>query len=93
MTNDEIKTLADLSKLHINESELDSLRSDFDGILNYIDVIQAVDVEQKTHYTTNLTKNMMREDDDVYEAGEFSEAILENAPHREGDSFKVKKVL
>ena len=37
--------------------------------------------------------NVMREDKDPHEAGLYTEKILEQAPAREGDYIKVKKIL
>jgi aspartyl-tRNA(Asn)/glutamyl-tRNA(Gln) amidotransferase subunit C len=93
MNKEEILKLAELARLNITDEEAEAYKKDFEGILNYIDTIKNVDIEADELYETNFTRNSMREDNDVYEAGSFSEAILAEAPHREGDYFKVRKVL
>ncbi len=94
MNKEDVLTLAELSRLEIPESDIESYVQDFEGIIGYINTISKVQVEEKDHYQTNLTSNILRDDEGkVYEAGIFSEDILEAAPHREGDYFKVKKVL
>ena len=93
MNKDDIIKLAELSRLEINDTEAESYRKDFEGILGYVDAISSVTVEGKDQYATNLTTNMMREDDEMYTPGSFSEDILHEAPSTEDGYFKVKKVL
>ena len=93
MDKEEILHLAELARLNITDEEAEGYKKDFEGILNYIDIIKSVDIEFDEFYETNLTRNSMREDEDVYSAGEFTEVLLAEAPQREGDYFKVKKVL
>jgi Asp-tRNA(Asn)/Glu-tRNA(Gln) amidotransferase C subunit len=40
-----------------------------------------------------LVRNVLREDANPHESATFTEAILKNAPSRQGDYFKVKKIL
>ena len=93
MDKEEILHLAELARLEITDEEAEAYRKDFDGILDYINMIKEVDIEGEDHYETNLTRNLMREDDDAYQAGQFTDDILAEAPNREGNYFKVKKVI
>lgn len=93
MNKEEILKLAELARLNITDIEAEGYKKDFEGILDYIDSIKSVEIELADHYETNLTRNTMRSDDDVYAAGEFSDVLLAEAPDVEGDYFKVKKVL
>jgi aspartyl-tRNA(Asn)/glutamyl-tRNA(Gln) amidotransferase subunit C len=93
MNKEEILKLAELARLDITDEEAEAYKKDFEGILNYIDTIKNVDIEADEFYETNFTRNSMRDDNDVYEAGSFTKDILAEAPNREGDYFKVKKVL
>ena len=93
MNKEEILKLAELARLNITDIEAEGYKKDFEGILDYIDSIKSVEIELADHYETNLTRNTMRNDDDVYAAGEFSDVLLAEAPDVEGDYFKVKKVL
>ena len=38
-------------------------------------------------------RNVMREDGPAHETGAYSEALLKEAPAREGDAVRVKKIL
>ena len=93
MNKEEILKLAELARLNITDAEAEGYKKDFDGILNYIDSIKSVDIELADHYETNLTRNMMRDDENVYIAGQFTDVLLAEAPDTEDGYFKVKKVL
>ncbi len=93
MDKEEILHLAELARLEITDEEAEAYKKDFEGILGYIDLIKNVDIEFDDFYETSSVQNAMREDDEVYEAGSFTEDLLAEAPHREGDYIKVKKVL
>lgn len=93
MNKKEILKLAELARLNITDVEAEGYKKDFEGILAYIDSIKSVDIELADHYKTNLTQNTLRNDDDSYIAGEFSEVLLAEAPDTKGDYLKVKKVL
>lgn len=93
MNIDDIKTLASLSRLELSQSEQESYVSDFDGILNYIDMLQEVSGVEMTGQSYNPITNVMREDDIAYAPGEFSEALLNEAPKTQDGFVKVKKIL
>ncbi len=90
--NDQIKKVANMSRLRIDEGELAGFAADFDAIINYIDQISSVDVGDISSFQSR-TKNVMREDDNAYEVGEFSDDILANAPDTKDGYIKVNKVL
>ncbi len=93
MNKEEILKLAELARINITEEEADGYKKDFEGILNYLNSIQSVDIEFSQFYETNLTKNSMRDDDKIYDSGSFTDVLLAEAPEIDGDYFKVKKVL
>lgn len=92
ITKEEIKHLADLARIEAPENELDRLTSQIDSILNYVGQInKAVSGEIKKE--AGDLRNIMRSDMVTVEPGEYTEAILANAPQKEGKYFKVKKIL
>lgn len=91
MTTEEIKKLADLSRLSLDESQIEAYRSDFEGILKYIDSLKDVRVsETEPHY---VSKNVTRDDTHPYEPGTFTKELLAAAPETDGNYIKVNKVL
>ena len=93
MDTKEILKLAELARLNITEVEAEAYKKDFEGILNYLDSIKEVNIDFDGIAQTNLTTNSMRDDEEFYTPGSFTEDILAEAPEREGDYIKVKKVL
>lgn len=93
MNIDEIKKLAELSRLTLSDEECESYIHDFKGILAYIDTIKQVPVGESEGSDSNVIKNVMREDTDPYTAGEFTTELLAAAPETEGNYIKVNKVL
>ena len=97
MKKEDIKHLANLSRLELSDEELEKYASQFDEILAYVDKIKELKEsgeESESAFTSfGVTKNIFREDDDVQEGGIHTEKILEEAPDKHEDFVKVKKFL
>lgn len=91
ITKEDIKNLASLSRIELAEEEADKMTSEIDSILGY--------VGQITQTTSDLEmvipnhKNILRDDVVTNAEGEYTEKILKNAPDRDGDHLRVKKIL
>lgn len=92
ITDDDVLKLALLSKLSLNDDQLKKFRDEIEEILNYIEQLQQVDTEglDPTNQVTGLT-NVMRDDEIADEVDK--EELLKNAPGREDDYIKVRRVL
>ena len=88
---DEIKNLARLARIDVADDELAGLAHDFDAILGYIDQIRELSAESVERTPEPIYG--IREDVVTYESGAQTDALLANAPAREGNFVKVKKVL
>ena len=93
MNKEEIQALAELARLELQEEDIIAYQKDFKGILDYISTINSVEVDSFDEQVRGDTVNMMREDDESYEPGEFTQILLDAAPQREGDYIKVAKIL
>jgi aspartyl-tRNA(Asn)/glutamyl-tRNA(Gln) amidotransferase subunit C len=91
ITKDDIKHLADLSRMEISESEMEKLTGEIDSILGYVGQIMNTNGDIKREVPA--LHNVMREDEPQNKSGEYTEAILKNAPSRDGNYLKVKKIL
>lgn len=91
ITPQDIKKLASLARMEIREDELSSFASQIDSILGFVSQI----TETTGDVVRNVGKlhNVMREDIPTNISGEYTEALLSNAPSREGNYLKVKKIL
>jgi aspartyl/glutamyl-tRNA(Asn/Gln) amidotransferase C subunit len=96
MNKAEVLKLATLARIEISDAEAESLSHEFEQILNYVGEVKKVSgvggVEEK-RMEDFVLRNVMRADENPHESGKFTEAILKEAPAREGDYIKVKKIL
>ena len=91
MNKDEVLKLAKLARIDIPESEAETLSHEFEAILKYVGEIKNAKLgDTKPDYAL---KNVLREDANPHEPGIYTEAILNEAPEREGNFLKVKKIL
>jgi aspartyl-tRNA(Asn)/glutamyl-tRNA(Gln) amidotransferase subunit C len=91
ITAEEIKHLADLARIEISSDEAEKMRGEMDAILDYVGQINATTGEVAR--VTPPLRNVMREDMPTNAPGEYTEKLLSNAPAREGNYVKVKKIL
>jgi len=92
LTLDEVRHVARLARLRLTEAELDQMREQLSSILEYMDMLQEVDVEgvPPTAQVTDVV-NVVRPDE--VRPSLSVEEVLAVAPRREGDYFKVKPVF
>ena len=87
-----VKRVASLARLHLEEGEDARLQAELNGILGWIEQLQAVDVSGVEPLAgAGGTAMPMR--DDVVTDGGRAEAVLANAPDRAGEFFSVPKVV
>lgn len=87
----DVENLAELAKLELTETEKAQLQKDMEGILDYVKVIQEVDVpEAPVEY---MKKNAWREDKLRGEKDFNSELITGQFPDAQDGFVKVKKIL
>ena len=91
ITNNDIQNLATLSRIEISEEEALSLNSEIDSILGYVSQIENMPVGNDLEISSQ--RNILRKDVITHETSQYTEDILSNAPRREGDFLKVKKIL
>lgn len=89
---DEVRHLAALSEIQLSDSELESLTTDIDNIVGYINQLDELDTDQvePTFQLTGL-QNVWR--DDKIEPQLSCEKLLNLAPDTEDNQVKVPKVL
>ena len=93
MNDKDIQKLADLSRLDLSSEEITSYTKDFEGILEYINILNSLTVSNENKINKDKNTNYLREDDESYTSGSFSEDLLNAASGREGDFIRVQKIL
>jgi len=88
----QVKKVAKLSRLDLSEAEIAEFTGQLSAILEYVEKMNQLDtskVEPLAHCLP--VSNVFREDFVKESLG--TEKTLANAPEREGDFFKVPKIL
>ncbi|MDO8529617.1 MAG: Asp-tRNA(Asn)/Glu-tRNA(Gln) amidotransferase subunit GatC [bacterium] len=94
LSTDEIKNIASLARIGLNEKEVEGYQKDLSAILDYFKELEELDtndIEPIGHITgrNNISSPDTREETSEAER----EAILKNVPERKGNYVKVKSVL
>ena len=92
LSREEVLHIARLARLGISEAEVEKFREQLSNILENFEALKKVDTTNVPLTTQSIAlQNVMREDE---VASSFPPVdILANAPHREGEFFRVKAVL
>ena len=94
MKKEEVKKLAELSRLELTDMELEKYAEQFDEILHYVDKIKEIGGFDDDLKIENISvNNVFRSDDDIQEGGIFTDKILREAPQSQDGFVKVKKIL
>lgn len=94
MNTEDIKNLAHLSRVKIEDQSLESFRNELEDILAYVKNINEIVTGESERKAENvLVRNVLREDDEGHEVGMYTDDILSQAPETENGYIKVKKIL
>lgn len=87
-----VRRIARLARIRVDDVEAARMQSELNGILGWIDQLNEVDVTGVEPLTGGALMAMrMRED--VVTDGDQAEAVLANAPDRDGCFYGVPKVV
>ncbi|MGB5136851.1 MAG: Asp-tRNA(Asn)/Glu-tRNA(Gln) amidotransferase subunit GatC [Prochlorococcaceae cyanobacterium] len=89
---DDVRKVAALARLALPEEKIATYTGQLERILDYVDHLQAVDTEGVPPTTRAVeVVNVTREDS--VEPTPVRDELLDLAPQREGDFFRVPKIL
>ncbi|KCZ46391.1 MULTISPECIES: Asp-tRNA(Asn)/Glu-tRNA(Gln) amidotransferase subunit GatC [unclassified Hyphomonas] len=90
VTKDDVRKVARLSRIAVDEAHLEELAGELNSILGWIDQLNEVDISDVEPLTSVVeTKLPMRED--VVTDGNIPDQVLANAPRTEDGFFVVPK--
>ena len=92
ISSDEVKKVAQLARLELNESEINQHAEQLEKILEYIKQLEKINTDNIPCTTRAIeVVNVLRKDEkkDYTE----SEELLDLAPSRENKFFKVPKII
>jgi len=91
-TTEEVKKLAALARIRVEDSELEKFTSEFDAILAYIGQLEKLELP-KGETAKPALRNVMREDGEPHAGGLYTEKLAEQFPAREGNTLSVKQII
>jgi aspartyl-tRNA(Asn)/glutamyl-tRNA(Gln) amidotransferase subunit C len=89
---DTVRRIAHLARIKVADDEIEHLRGELNAILAFVEQLAEVNVAG-VEPMTSVTPMQMKKRPDVVNDGGDVEAVLANAPAREGDFFLVPKVV
>ncbi len=94
ITSDDVRKVAKLCRLEIPEDDIEKYSNQLEGILEYIAQLERIDTLNVPPTTRAVeVVNVFREDTIVSSSSDVREKILDLAPQREGEFFRVPKIL
>ena len=88
----QVRKVAKLSRLDLSDAEVEEFTGQLSAILEYVEKMNELDTEGVEPLAHCLAiSNVLREDRVWESLG--TEAVLANAPQRDGEFFKVPKIL
>ncbi len=92
ITREEVLHVARLARLALSPAEADRMREQLAKILEYIRQLDRLDTSDVVPTSHAVEMGTPFRDDSVLPFGE-KEEILKNAPDREGDFFRVPRII
>lgn len=94
ITVKDVEYVARLARLTLSPAEKEMYAGQLQSILHYIDQLAAVDTSAVAPTSHALNQSNIMRDDHVRPADAAErERLLGNAPDRDGDYFRVQKVI
>ena len=92
ITPDDVRKVAKLARLDLEEAKITTYANQLERILDYVSHLESIDTEgvlptPRAVEVVNVTRA------DAVEAPEVREELLDLAPQREGDFFRVPRIL
>ena len=92
ITKEEVKKVAHLARLELNENEINNHAEQLEKILDYIRQLEKIDTDDVPCTTRAIeVVNVFRKDE--MKNSDCNEELLELGPSREDKYFKVPKII
>ena len=87
-----VRRIAHLARVAVADDEVERLRGEINAILSFVEQLSEVNVEGVEPMTSVIPMAMVQRPDAVTD-GNNADAVMQNAPEREGNFFVVPKVV
>ena len=92
ITNEEVRKVAYLARLELNENEINNHSKQLEKILEYIKELQKIDTDEVPCMTRAIeVVNVLRKDEK--KNSDCTKELIELGPSREDQYFKVPKII
>jgi aspartyl-tRNA(Asn)/glutamyl-tRNA(Gln) amidotransferase subunit C len=92
LTREDVKKVAGLSRLRMNDQQLDKIAPELNKILGFIEQLDEVNTDN-VEPLSNVARSTLPLRADVVNDGECADKVLANAPEAEENYFAVPKVV
>ena len=92
VSKEDVRKIADLARLHLDQTEVQRMTRDMNDILDYVEKLNEVDTENVSPLSWLEGKVTPMQADAVIKFDHIEEA-LKNSPRSEGRFFIVPKVI
>lgn len=92
LNQQDIRKIATLARIKIEDSEIPAIAEQLNGIMNWIDQLNTIDLKNIQEEEVSLQSLMHEREDEITEPSQV-EAILMNAPVAHHHMFAVPKVV
>ena len=88
----QVKKVAKLSRISLDDTKLESLSKDLASILNFVEQLKEL-YTKKTEPLTSIVEKTLEPRTDKINDGKIKNEILKNSPDKNEDFFIVPKVI
>ena len=88
----QVKKVAKLSRISLDNSKLESLSKDLALILNFVEQLNKLDTKKTKPLTSIIDKTLEPRNDKIND-GKIKDQILKNSPDKNEEFFIVPKVV
>ena len=88
----QVKKVAKLSRISLDDRKLESLSKDLVSILNFVEELNKLDTKKTDPLTSVIDKTLETRKDEIID-GKIKDQILKNSPDKNEEFFIVPKVV
>ncbi len=88
----QVKKVAKLSRISLDDKKLESLSKDLVSILNFVEELNKLDTKKTYPLTSVIDKTLETRKDEIID-GKIKDQILKNSPDKNEEFFIVPKVV
>ncbi|PIP86998.1 Asp-tRNA(Asn)/Glu-tRNA(Gln) amidotransferase GatCAB subunit C [Candidatus Campbellbacteria bacterium CG22_combo_CG10-13_8_21_14_all_36_13] len=90
---EKIHELANLARINMTEEEEKELTGEVEHILEFVESIQEASSVESDNFKNTQSYNVMRKDDNEHNKSLYTKDLIREAPDKDGNYVRVKKIL